>query len=254
VSVISAIQPTLSRAFLDRKRGQFRVRLATATRTLLVLMTPAAVGYALLASPIAEVVMAHGNSTVGDAQRVADVLRPLAIGLPAFSIYLLYMSALKALRDTRATFEINAIENAINIVVGAVLYVQLGVVGLGMAYAVAYIVSAMVAGRVVSQRTAGLQTDLLIRTASRVAIASAVMAAGVVLVGRITGAVLVDSPAADAAVLATSRFLPLLLSIALQIAVGATLYLVACKLLGVQELGPLMKVMRKVSRLARSRS
>jgi putative peptidoglycan lipid II flippase len=248
VSLISAVQPTLSRSFLHRNRREFRSQLASTTRTILVFMTPAAVGYALLASPIAELVLAHGNSTVGDAQRVADVLRPLAIGLPAFSIYLLYMSALKALRDTRATFEVNAIENAINIVVGAFLYVQLGVVGLGMAFAIAYIISVLIAGRVVSQRTVGLHTDRLVQTASRVAVASAAMAAGVLLAGRVANNVLLDQRSAEATVSATTRFVPLLISIMVQVAVGALLYLFTCRLLGVDEVGPLIKVVRKVVR------
>jgi putative peptidoglycan lipid II flippase len=249
VSLISALQPTLSRAFLDRKRGAFRMSLAAAMRSLVVLLVPAAIGYILLAPSIAEIVLAHGNTTVRDAERVADVLRGLAIGLPSFSIYLLLMSAFKAMRDMRATFEINVIENALNIVFGAVLYTQLGVAGLGMAYAAAYIVSAVIAAVLMTQRTAGLQARAFFQTINRVIAAAAFMSAGVVFIGWLASAVFDRSEAALD--VPTDRFFSLSCTVVVQLVVGVGLYLAACSALRVQEAAMLTRIPRQILRRVR---
>jgi putative peptidoglycan lipid II flippase len=239
VSIMASIQPTLSQAFLDRRRGDFRRRLARSVRMLVVFMTPAAVGYILLARPITELVAAHGRNTVGDARQVGNVLMALAIGLPSFSIYLLLMGALKALRDTRATFEINAVENALNIVIGAVLFTRWGVIGLAVGFACAYIISALIAWLVVSRRTKGLEGMAVIGTIGRSLVASGAMTIAIVLVGRVVGNPLLRNRPALLSE-STPRFWPLLITVALSVVVGSGVYLATCTALRVPEVRPVI--------------
>jgi putative peptidoglycan lipid II flippase len=251
VSVMSGVQPVLSRAFLDRRRGEFRRRLVGTAQTLIALMTPAAVGYVLLAKPISELVAAHGGTTVGKAHLIGRVLAALAPGLPGFAVYLLFMNALKAMLDTRATFEVNVIENAINIVVGAVLYRWWGVVGLGTAFAIAYLVSAVIAGLVVSRRTAGLNSTALAGTIGRVLVATGVMAAAIVGAGRVLNAILVgDAPPVNLNE-PTTRTGTLLVFVLATTLVGVFAYAIAGRLTGMTEFDPLVRRFGTLTRRVR---
>jgi putative peptidoglycan lipid II flippase len=246
VSVMAGIQPVLSRAFANRKRAEFRRQLSLATRSLLVLMTPAAAGYVLLAKPITELVTANGGTTVAKALVIGRVLAALAPGLPAFSVYLLYMNALKAMLDTRATFEVNVIENAINIVVGAVLYRYFGVAGLGAAFAVAYTVAAVIAGFVVSRRTAGIEADKLLITIGRTLVATGVMAVSVLITGRLLVTVLPGAQTVDLTRV-SNRLGSLVIFVCVSAAVGIATYFGAARLVGITEFEPIVRRVRALT-------
>ncbi len=241
VSVMAGVQPALARAFHNRKRAEFRRQLSFATRALVALMTPAAAGYVLLSKPISELVAAHGGTSVEKAHLIGRVLAALAPGLPGFAVYLLYMNSLKAMLDTRATFEINVVENAINIVVGAFFYRWWGVVGLGGAFAVAYLVSAVLAGIVVRRRTAGLDGSQLLTTIGRVLVATGVMACAVIVSGRLlTSTVLSTSGTIDISQ-PTHRTLPLLFFTLITASVGMVAYVFTARAVGITEIDPLMR-------------
>src|SRR5207244_4273572 len=118
----------------------------------------------------------------GSASLTAHVLLAFAAGLSAFSVYLYALRGFYALADTRTPFLINAAENGINIVLAFVFERAFGVVGLGIAYSVAYTVGAVMA-TVVLQRRLGMVVD---RTTAlvlgRIALATGVMAAAVAAV------------------------------------------------------------------------
>ena len=241
VSVMSGVQPILSRAFNARKRAEFRRQLGSSTRALIALMTPAAAGYVLLAKPISELVAAHGGTTVAKAQLIGKVLAALAPGLPGFAVYLLYMNALKAMLDTRATFEVNVLENAINIVVGAMFYRWFGVVGLGGAFAVAYLVSAVIAGFVVRRRTAGIEGGLLIMTVGRVLVATGLMAVAVIMSGRIISATILNDAGVVNLNAPTQRTGSLIIFVVLTSVIGVCTYGAAARAVGLSEIDPLMR-------------
>ncbi len=125
-------------------------------QTLLTVIVPCAVGLFVLAGPLTSLVLGHGSSDADDTAQVAAALRAFVIGLPGFSVYLFLMAALKALRDTRATWEVNAVENAINIVLAGALFPLIGVRGLALAYGLAYLISAVVALGTVGRRIGGV--------------------------------------------------------------------------------------------------
>jgi putative peptidoglycan lipid II flippase len=228
VSLVSALQPALSRAFVDRRRGDFRAITNRGMRTLIAVMTPAATGYIILAKPITRLTLAHGSTTTADTDRIAEVLVWLAPGLPAFSIYLFLMGALKALRDTRATYEVNVIENAINMLAAAVLYPLMGVAGLGAAFSIAYLTSAVLATRTVAKRTKGLGVSALLNTLGGTLVACGAMGVSLIVCDAAISSVL------NADQLTQARFLGP--AIGVSIGVGVTVYFVAAKLLGLSEL------------------
>jgi putative peptidoglycan lipid II flippase len=236
VSLISALGPSLSRAFIDRSRARFRRVLAQGIRTLTVVMVPAAAGMVVLARELTEVVL-----FTSDARRTAgigDVLRYLAPGLPAFSCYLMLMGGFKALRDTRATFEINVVENAINIIAGAALYSWLGIRGLAAGFSIAYIVAAAIAFVVMSKRTAGLEERRVVMTVAKTAVASAAMA---IIVGA---AMLMAERSVIPPVGESGRWIGLTAVTAVLVPLGVTVYVIVAQLLRVEDIATVMTNIR----------
>ncbi len=241
VSIMTALQPGLAEAYLDRKRGRFRMQLAKGIQTLIAVMIPAAVGYLILAEPIV-LILRGGALNVEGAERVASVLRAFAVGLPGFSIYLLLMNAFKAMRNTRETFSINVVENAINIALAGLFYsFGFGVVGLAASFSVAYLVSAVLAGYRVSKFTAGIKEREIFQTLARVALSALVMAIFVRGVSLLAHRVF----APTVGLLAVPERLGLLLEVGFAVATGVTVYLAVSRVLGITELDSVVNGLRR---------
>lgn len=112
-------------------------------RVIGVLLVPAALVGAVMARPIVDRLLNHGELDAGDARLTAGVLAAFALGLPGFSAFLLCTRAFQARRDTRTVFFLYVIENGLNIVLAVALYPSLGARGLAYAFACAYSVSAV---------------------------------------------------------------------------------------------------------------
>lgn len=69
----------------------------------------------------------------------------LSLGLVGFSLYLLALRGFYSHGDTRTPFFINVVENALNIVLALALVGRYGVHGLGLSFALAYLLSAVIA-------------------------------------------------------------------------------------------------------------
>jgi putative peptidoglycan lipid II flippase len=241
VSVATAIQPELSEAFLERRRNRFRSTLARGIRLQMTVMVPAAVGFLVLAGPIASI-FRSGDMTSSEAARLAGVLRAFAVGLPFFSVYLLLMNACKAMRDTRITFVVNAAENAANICLASLfLAFGWGVRGLALAFAGAYVIGAAIAFEVVSRRLHGLRLGELADFAFRVVIASTAMAGAAYAASDFVASV-VDSQA----------HLGAAVRVGVAATVGVTVYGAVGRMVGVSEITSVTRgVARNVGRLRR---
>ena len=99
--------------------------------------------------------MIRGQFDATDAANTADALAGLSVGLVAFSIYLFVLRGFYAHRDTRTPFVLNVGENLINIVLALVLVRWWGVLGLGLSYAIAYLVAALWALQVLGYKVPG---------------------------------------------------------------------------------------------------
>lgn len=239
VSIITAMQPDLARAFVERRRGDFKKMTESGIRMLLCVIVPSAVGLFVLARPLVSVVLEHGNSGADDAERVAVALRAFVIGLPGFSVYLFLMAVLKALRDTRATFEVNAVENAINIVLVGVLYPFIGLRGLALAYGLAYLVSSVIALGTVGRRTGGMNGRRLLSFAGDVIAASIVMGLAVAVLAGLVDRVL------GGATPVLGRTFGDLVEVGVAAVGGVTVYVLVGRRLGVREITLVSSMIRR---------
>jgi putative peptidoglycan lipid II flippase len=242
VSIMTALQPELSSAFISRSRKRFRTLLAQNVGNTLAVIVPSAVGLFVLAKPLTKL-LKLGRVNAANADRLGQVVQIMAIGLPAFSVYLLLMNALKAMRDTKATFTVNATECAINVALAfACLQAGMGVVGLGLAFALAYIISVFLAFHTVSKRTNGLHGRQLAQSALRILLSGAAMGA-VVWFAALGTKKLVEST--------LSTKLTASAQIGVGVSVGVTVYVVVARMLGVRELDQVLASIRR--RLRRNR-
>lgn len=237
VSIMTGIQPELAEAFIDRKRGRFRTRLARSIESVIAVMVPAAAGYIVLSRPIVALIR-NGDLSSEGSRLLADTLQVFAFGLPAFSIYLLLMNALKAMRSTRLTYQINVVECALNIVLAGIAYsLGFGVQGLAFGFAAAYMLSAVLAFAAVSQRTKGLHGNLIGEGLARVFLATAAMVVMTALVAYVTDWVFVRS---NAPIDLGSR-LGLLLEVGASVGVGVSVYAVVGRRIGITQLDAILR-------------
>jgi putative peptidoglycan lipid II flippase len=232
VSIMTALTPDLAERWSTGDRDGYRRQLSLGLRTTAALLLPAAAGYAVLGRPLVSLLIEHGALSEASADTTGDLLSLFALGLPAFSAYLLLLRGYYAMQDTRTPFVLNAVENGLNVVLGLALYPSLGVQGLALAYALAYTGATGLTAWDLQRRTGGIDGREVGRSVARIAAATAVMAAGVAAVATGIG---------DAAGFA------LLARVTAAVGAGVTLYLLAAKLLGVGELAALTRIGRRAA-------
>jgi putative peptidoglycan lipid II flippase len=217
VSIMVTFQPLLGRADARGDGAAFNHHLLLGFRLIALLIIPAAVGYVALPAGLdARTFVATGN--LDEALDLTGIIAAFAIGLPGFSLYLYAFRGFYAMKDTKTPFVINCIENAINIVL-AVVFVQLwGVVGLALAFAVAYDLAAVLAVGALVRRCPGFDLPGLLDTLRKLLIAAVIMG------GFVWGAVTLMAPSSAAM---------LLPAVVVGIAVGIVVYLAAVYVLAV---------------------
>ena len=182
VSVMTALGPELASRHQAADLDGLREHFTGGLRILLVVMIPAAVGFAVLARPLISSLLDHGDLNAAEVTLTADTLRAFAVGLVAFSVYLYVVRTFSSMQDTRSPFMVNLVENALNIVTAFAFYEWLGIEGLAWSWTVAYSFAALLALLRLRRRLGQLDGKMLGTTATRVAVAlvpSALAAAGI---------------------------------------------------------------------------
>jgi putative peptidoglycan lipid II flippase len=182
VSLMTTFQPDLSRAAVHRDWSRFNERLLLGLRLLSLVVVPAAVGYLALTLSVGGAAEANDVMSEGATLPIARILAGFALGLIGFSTYLFVLRAFYALQDTRTPFFLNCVENLCNIVLAIVLVRSFGVVGLAVAYAVAYSVAAVLSLAVLITRHPGFDLAGLLRSSVDVVLAALLMFAAVAAV------------------------------------------------------------------------
>ena len=127
------------------------------------------------------------NFDAVDAANTADALAGFSLGLVGFSVYMFVLRGFYAHQDTRTPFVVNVGENALNIVLAFVLVDRYGVLGLGLAFAIAYLVSALWVLRILSLQGARVLAAPDRVQLVRMLLAAVLMAEAVWLVTRDVG-------------------------------------------------------------------
>jgi putative peptidoglycan lipid II flippase len=187
VSIATTFQPEMSRSVARRDRTGFVEQASLGLRMTALFTLPAGVGIFVLRQPIVGALLQRGQFGPDDADAAQRALAGLALGLGAFSIYMFVLRGFYAHKDTKTPFKINVVENAINIVLAFLLVDRYGVLGLGLAFALAYVVSSVWAMQILSYKVPGFAVRPLLTSFARMLLAAVLMAEVVWLVTRQIG-------------------------------------------------------------------
>jgi putative peptidoglycan lipid II flippase len=188
VSIATTFVPELARFVTRRDKAAFIERSSLGIRMVALLTLPAGFGLFVLRRPIIGAILQHGNFTGEDALATSRVLGGFALGLVGFSVYLFVLRGFYAHQDARTPFIINLAENALNIVLAWVLVGRYGVLGLGLSFGIAYLLSAAWALLVLSYKVPGLSLRAIYLSLWRMLLAAVVMAEVVWLIAHNLGA------------------------------------------------------------------
>ncbi len=187
VTIATTFAPELARSVLKKNRERFLTRASLGIRLVALLTLPAGFGLFVLRQPIVGAMLQHGKFEADDTLVTSRALAGFALGLVGFSVYLFVLRCFYAHSDARTPFVINLGENLINIVLAIVLVNRYGVLGLGVAFALAYLVSALWSMLILSYKVPGLELRPLFASLYRMLLASVVMAEVCWLVARLVG-------------------------------------------------------------------
>lgn len=175
VSISTTFQPEMARAVKAHDQAAFVRHTSLGTRMIAVLTLPAAAGMLVLREPIIGL-MRRGQFDSNDLQNTAEALSGLALGLVGFSVYLFVLRGFYAHQDTRTPFVLNVGENLLNIVLAFAFVGRWGVLGLGLAYAIAYLVSSVWALNVLSYKVPAFRVRDVVGGMWKMGLAAVLMA------------------------------------------------------------------------------
>ena len=147
IAIGVVLLPELSRAL---KAGDAKETQYLQNRSLefgLAITVPAAIGLALLPSPIIALVFERGAFTRETTLVTSSVLAAFAVGLPAFVLAKIFTPVFYAREDMRTPLRASALSVVINIAGSLILFPRIGVTGLAIATSLAGWVSALYLGQ-----------------------------------------------------------------------------------------------------------
>ena len=182
VSVMTAMLPRLSQYAARGEPQRVVTGLSRAVRTALVVMAPIATAFLLLGPQIATVLFDHGNSSAATVRVLGLVLAAYGLTLVPFTSYMIMQRGLYALQDTRTSALITVAVCAVGVAgcatAGWLLAPGDIVIGIPVAYAVAYTAGLILTAVVLRRRLGHIDGRRLVRTHVRVLLAAVCGAAG----------------------------------------------------------------------------
>jgi putative peptidoglycan lipid II flippase len=180
VTVITALFPAMSRSGTAGDEPAVAHALADGLSLSAVVLVPATLLLVLLGTPIAVLVLAHGQTTHSGAALTGRALVAFAAGLLPFSAFQMQLRAWLAVHDSRTPMLVNVFITSINLVVDIALYFVLPsadkVVGLAVGYSTSYVVGTVVFAVKLRRRLGATRRTFVIRTHIRLVVAALVAA------------------------------------------------------------------------------
>jgi putative peptidoglycan lipid II flippase len=139
VAVATVLFPSLSRLAARRDLDGLRTTMATGVRQIFLLLAPAAVFTAVLATPITRLVYERGDFDAGSTELVSTALFWFSFSLPFAGANLLLTRTFFSLQRPWTPTKIAGINLTINLVLSLLLYKPFGIAGLVLSTAVSSI-------------------------------------------------------------------------------------------------------------------
>jgi putative peptidoglycan lipid II flippase len=235
VAIATVLFPSLSRLAARGDTAGFRSTVALGLRQIAFLLVPASVVSAVLAEPITRIVYQRGAFEPSQTPVVAGALAAFSAGLFFNGTMLMLNRAFFSLQTPWTPTAIALGNLALNTVLAAALY-RVGTWGIPLATSIANIAGTAVLLVVFRRRLGRIEFGETARSAIRIAVASATVAAVAYPVWHVLDAELGRSLGGQLSSLG-SAFVS-----------GFAAYLISCRLLGVRELEALLSLLSRFRR------
>jgi putative peptidoglycan lipid II flippase len=176
VSIITAIFPAMSEHSALHRMSRFKDTVNLGVRSTILIIVPCAVIYLTMSEPIIRFLLEHGFFKAGDTELLAGVLFYFALGLIPYSIDMLLVKTFYSMQDTRTPMIINCFVVAINIGANLLFFRWIGVEGLALGFATAYLFSMLIHASVLRIRLGRLGGKRVFATTTKTLAAAAAMA------------------------------------------------------------------------------
>ncbi len=188
VSIATTFLPELSSAIKRGDQQKVLDRSSLGIRLIALVTLPAGFGLFVLRRAVVGAAFQHGKFTAANALNTSRALAGFALGLVGFSVYLFVLRVFYAHQDARTPFIINVGENLLNVVLALLFVGHWGLLGLGLAFGVAYIISALWALQVLRYKLPAFPLQSVVASLWRMVLAALVMAEAVWVVAGAVGA------------------------------------------------------------------
>ena len=227
VSIATVTLPAVSRHAAAGDLAAVRETVSRGLRLMLAVMVPAAVGLAVLATPIVRLVFEfeHGEFTAADTSATAPALVCYAPGIVGYAAVRLTAPVFYAFGNSLTPALVSVVTVALNVVLNLVLVRIMGYPGLALGTALASWFNAGGLLVLLHRRLGGIDARRLADRFARICLAAGAMGAAV---GAVDG--FVEELAAEGGLLIEA------LVLGGEIALGLIVLAVAARLLGITEL------------------
>jgi putative peptidoglycan lipid II flippase len=233
VAVATTALTHLSRDAARNDWTALSTTLRRGLRMVFFLTVPSTVGLATLAVPIIRLIYEHGRFSANATQQTARALLGYALGLVCYAAIKVLAPAFYALGRTRVPLLASVSAVAANLLWNLLTYRRLGHFGLALGTSIAATVNLIVLAAAYQRQVRGLLTRDLLAATLRILVAAAAMGVVVWLLS------------ARLETLAGAGLLFRLIKALVPVTVGAVVYFLAARALGLEEAQTLVRRLRR---------
>jgi putative peptidoglycan lipid II flippase len=195
ISVITALLPRMSAHAAGRRPDLVRADFSAGLRLASVIVVPSSLVLAVLGPALAEILLAHGATSLASARYMGEVFAVLCLGLMPYTAFQLELRVFYALHDSRTPALIGVATMLVNIAANYAALALLApgyiVAGLGLGFGLSNVAGSLLAWLLLSRRLGGLGGRAIARSLARMhaaAIPAAALALAVTLADRVAKA------------------------------------------------------------------
>jgi putative peptidoglycan lipid II flippase len=233
VAVATVLFPTLARFANAGEIDNLRATMANGMRQILFVLVPAAAAILVLAEPMIRLVYQRGEFGPAETTLVATALFWFAFSLPTNGLYLLQTRTFFSLQKPWQATALATIDLVVSALAALALYAPFGVGGIVAGTGIGTTAAVVAQAVILRRRFGGLELRRLLSTGTRITIAAAALAG----VGWLVWDVLDQ---------ALGRGLGgQIVSLGAGLTIGGLVYLAVAKLLRVEELEQMTRLLRR---------
>ena len=249
MAVSTAAFPTLAENVAKGRFDRVRDTILETLRSILFLSIPSSIGLIFLGLPIIQVLLEHGAFTLADAQSTVFPLVGFAIGLAGLAAVEILTRSFYAMRDSTTPVIVSVGQFIFKIALSLLLInfavwgPEWGTGALAFSTSIAGLLEAAVLLWLLHQRIGGLQLRVLGIFVGKILLASLAMGVGIFVLRFILDFVLVTT---HEQALGLGGTVLAMIKLVIEMFAGFFIYIRVARLLEVEELGPVKRVLDRL--------